>query len=154
MCTVQVEEVLFYYSHRIMHVNEWLYRHIHSMHHQLTAPVGTASMYAHPIEFIFSNSIPIMAGPLLTGCHVYCMWLWLLLAILSTINGHSGYAFPFTPFGPAKLHDLHHATYQSNYGAIGLCDWLHSTRKWDAPLYHATPRATLRVSESPTDKSD
>ena len=159
LIVIGVEEVLFYYTHRLMHVSPFLYRNVHSLHHTFNAPVGTASMYAHPIEFMLSNALPIMCGPLLSGCHVSTMWLWVCIAILSTINGHSGYAFPFTPFGYSKLHDLHHrstpallcsclayllfecctvfcdSTFQHNYGAIGLCDWLHGTRRWDAPLY-------------------
>jgi len=125
---VLIEEIGFYYSHRLFHSNEFLYRYVHSLHHSFSAPVGTASLYVHPIEFLIANAAPIMAGPLLTGCHVFTVWVWVTLTIITTINGHSGYAFPWTPFAPAILHDIHHSTYQSNYGAIGLLDWVHGTR--------------------------
>lgn len=125
---VIIEEVLFYYSHLLLH-QPYFYKRIHKLHHQFTAPVGTAAEYAHVIEFILSNIVPVMAGPLIVRCHVMTMWLWVFIAIQATINGHSGYEFSFSPFHSATFHDYHHYAFKDNYGSIGLLDWFHGTDK-------------------------
>mmetsp|Transcript_8239 Transcript_8239/g.20753 ORF Transcript_8239/g.20753 Transcript_8239/m.20753 type:complete len:329 (-) Transcript_8239:32-1018(-) len=120
------EEIIFYYSHRALHYGP-LYRFIHKMHHDFKAPIATASEYAHPIEFAFSNVIPIMVGILVSGCHLVIVWFWIAVAIMNTLTGHSGYCFPWSPFGDARRHDYHHESFRDNYGALGILDWLHGT---------------------------
>ena len=56
-----VREILFYHIHIWLH-SPRMYKWIHSRHHQFTAPVAPASMYAHPIEHLLSNIIPAIAG--------------------------------------------------------------------------------------------
>jgi Fatty acid hydroxylase len=84
------------------------------------APIATASEYAHPLEFAFSNVIPIMVGVLCSGCHLVIIWFWVAVAIMNTLTGHSGYCFPWSPFGDARLHDYHHESFRDNYGALGI----------------------------------
>ena len=53
---VLVEEVLFYYSHRLLH-SRWFYGRVHKQHHEYKAPVGMAAIYAHPLEFAASDLV-------------------------------------------------------------------------------------------------
>jgi len=55
--------------------------------------------------------------------------MWMVIGVMSTINGHSGYSFPFSPFDYPNNHDVHHATFINNYGSIGLLDRLHGTKE-------------------------
>ena len=60
---VFIEEVGFYYSHLLLHTKT-LYKHVHKVHHQWTAPVGLTAVYAHPLEHLVSNLLPIFLGRL------------------------------------------------------------------------------------------
>jgi sterol desaturase/sphingolipid hydroxylase (fatty acid hydroxylase superfamily) len=42
-----LEEVMFYYSHRLLHTPKW-YGKIHKKHHEWPAPIGLVAAYAHP----------------------------------------------------------------------------------------------------------
>jgi sterol desaturase/sphingolipid hydroxylase (fatty acid hydroxylase superfamily) len=119
-----IEEVMFYYSHRMLH-QPMFYRHIHKKHHEWTAPIGVTSIYAHPIEHIFSNLLPPVMGPFLMGSHIATAIMWFTLAVVSTTVSHCGYHFPFLP--SPEAHDFHHYKFVNNFGMLGVLDRLHGT---------------------------
>lgn len=122
-CFIVVEEIFFYYGHRsalyvvflfqvitklmcrLLH-HPMLYKHFHKIHHEWTAPTGITAIYAHPVEHIISNLLPVFLGPMIMGSHLAIAWLWVIVAILSTTISHSGYHFPFLP--SPEAHDYHH----------------------------------------------
>ncbi|XP_063063244.1 fatty acid hydroxylase domain-containing protein 2-like isoform X2 [Engraulis encrasicolus] len=119
-----VQEVLFYYSHRMFH-HPALYKHIHKMHHEWTAPMGVVSVYAHPIEHVVSNLLPVVMGPVLLRSHLSTTVLWYTLVLIITTIDHSGYHLPFLK--SPEFHDFHHHKFNQCYGALGVLDRLHGT---------------------------
>lgn len=119
-----VEEFFFYYSHRLLH-HPRLYKHIHKIHHEWTAPIAMVSLYAHPVEHFVSNIMPPAIGPILMGSHLATAWLWFSIAIMSTTIAHCGYHLPLFP--SPEAHDYHHLKFNQNFGVLGVLDRLHGT---------------------------
>ncbi|KAM9788662.1 fatty acid hydroxylase domain-containing protein 2 [Neosynchiropus ocellatus] len=119
-----LEEVLFYYSHRLFH-HPSLYKHFHKQHHEWTAPIGVVSIYAHPLEHMLSNMLPVAVGPVILGSHLATTSLWYCLALVSTTISHCGYHLPFLP--SPEFHDFHHLRFNQCFGVLGILDRLHAT---------------------------
>ncbi|XP_048752717.1 fatty acid hydroxylase domain-containing protein 2-like isoform X2 [Ostrea edulis] len=123
---VVIEEIGFYYSHRLMH-SSFLYKRVHKKHHEWTAPIGLTAVYSHPIEMLVTNLIPFLCGPVVFGsCLVTALW-WFAIAFTVTIIHHSGYHLPLLP--SPEFHDFHHLKFTGNYGVLGVLDRLHGTDK-------------------------
>lgn len=58
---ILTREILFYYSHRLLH-HRYIYKHIHKQHHEWQTPISIAAIYCHPLEHILSNVIPVAFG--------------------------------------------------------------------------------------------
>ncbi|RUP10412.1 LOW QUALITY PROTEIN: hypothetical protein BC936DRAFT_140024 [Jimgerdemannia flammicorona] len=122
---VVVEEIGFYYGHRLLH-HSAIYKYVHKMHHEFTAPVAIAAIYCHPVEHILSNLLPLFAGPLLMRSHLVTFWLWSVIAQFNAVNSHCGYRIPFLP-SPLQ-HDYHHQVFNANFGVLGWLDRMHGTQ--------------------------
>ncbi|KAL3460809.1 fatty acid hydroxylase superfamily-domain-containing protein [Aspergillus heterothallicus] len=123
LLSVLLREALFYYSHRLLH-SRYFYSRIHKQHHRFTAPIALAAQYAHPLEQICANALPISLPPQLLGSHILTFWIFLGYELVNTATVHSGYDFLD---GKARMHDAHHERFNLNYGSIGLLDWIHGT---------------------------
>lgn len=118
-----IREIMFWHSHRLLH-HPYFYVPIHKFHHRFTAPVALAAQYAHPVEHLFANILPVSTPPQMLGAHIITNWLFLGFVLLETIAVHSGYDFAG---GVAKMHDLHHEKFVGNYGTIGVLDRVYGT---------------------------
>eukprot|EP00930_Biecheleria_cincta_P057440 TRINITY_DN43370_c0_g1_i1.p1 TRINITY_DN43370_c0_g1~~TRINITY_DN43370_c0_g1_i1.p1 ORF type:complete len:292 (+),score=31.39 TRINITY_DN43370_c0_g1_i1:73-948(+) len=118
-----VQELLFFYSHRWLHVNKQMYARVHKLHHTWTAPISLVAIYAHPFEHVVSNVFPPFAGCVLVRAHFATMSIHTVLGLAHTLAVHSGYFF----CDDHGMHDEHHRSFNVNYGVFGVLDWLHGT---------------------------
>ncbi len=117
-----LDDFLFYWMHRLLHVR-WLLRHVHGVHHRIKNPCAMDGNYFHWLEFVLIGSLALL-GPLLVGCHVAVLWIWIIFRQFQAADGHSGYDFPYNPLrliplykGPA-YHDFHHARFKGNFAGF------------------------------------
>jgi sterol desaturase/sphingolipid hydroxylase (fatty acid hydroxylase superfamily) len=107
ICVTFFQDILFHIHHLILHV-PYFYKHIHKVHHEFKEPIGISAHYVHWIEFIVLY-YPIITGPLIFKMHPLCFSLWIIIAIIVNVSGHSGYF--------SKEHFLHHKYFNFNYGS-------------------------------------
>lgn len=126
---VLVDEVLFYYGHRLLH-QKAIYRHCHKIHHEFTSPIGLVAIYCHPFEMLVSNVIPLFGGCVPMSSHMYTVLGWVVFAVLGTQTHHCGFHWPWMMHDhQPSFHDFHHQKFTCNYGNITWLDRLHGTDK-------------------------
>ncbi|KAM7350131.1 fatty acid hydroxylase domain-containing protein 2-like [Cochliomyia hominivorax] len=122
-----LEEVLFYYVHRLLH-HRLMYTLYHKKHHKCTAPIAITTFYCHPVEHILSNFGPITLSGFLLNVHIIVFWAFSTVAIAASMTNHSGYYFPFA-MDLVLFHDYHHERFNCNFGVFGWLDKFHGTFK-------------------------
>lgn len=141
-----IEDFVFYWGHRALHT-PFLYKHVHSVHHQHAAPFGIAAEYAHPLEVLFLGTATL-AGPMVYPPHLFTLYVYLALRCLQTVECHSGYEFPwslnrwFPLYGGAYFHDHHHRIHSGNYSSTFV--WVDALFGTDAAFQHWKRKQSLR----------
>ena len=130
-------------NHLIFHKNAYLYKNIHKIHHTFKYPNSITTFYQHPLDLLFTSSIPTILS-------LYFMPIkptYFQYFLISTykafieISGHSGKIIKSTSFPqfiwlPKILgielrvddHDLHHSLNNCNYSKrFSLWDKLFGT---------------------------
>ena len=119
------EDICFYHSHRFLH-KPWIYPHIHKIHHEFYDTICISSEYAHPVEFLIGNLIPLgMGASLFCGhAHLFTFLMFITLRLLETSESHGGYDFPWAltrifPFSvSSRYHNYHHLKNIGNFGSF------------------------------------
>ena len=65
---VVLTDVMFFIAHYTMHT-KWLYKRIHSKHHEYQVPIAAGALYAHPVEHIFVNLFSVITPLFLVKAH-------------------------------------------------------------------------------------
>jgi len=118
------EDFLFYWAHRFLHL-DFIYPHIHYVHHSYIYTVSLATEYAHPLEWIIGNVLPSNWIALIMGkrIHLFTYLMWITMIVTESIDAHSGYEFSFSPYrilpfaGSSDFHFYHHVSRGGNFGS-------------------------------------
>ncbi|KAI0246691.1 fatty acid hydroxylase superfamily-domain-containing protein [Lactifluus subvellereus] len=119
-----------YFLHRAMHINKFLYKHLHSVHHRLYVPYAFGALYNHPVEGFLLDSLGAVLAEAVARLSVRQAMLFFVLSTCKTVDDHCGYRLPFDPFqmlsgNTADYHDIHHQIIgiKSNFSQPWFVHW-------------------------------
>lgn len=103
-----------------MHINKFLYKQFHSVHHRLYVPYAFGSLYNHPLEGFVLDSLGAVIAESLTGMTTRQAMLLFSFSTFKTVDDHCGYRLPFDPLqlmsgNNADYHDIHHQVCEHSY---------------------------------------
>ena len=127
----------FYTTHRFLH-RPWWMKKVHRIHHEFRTSSAIASIYAHPIEFIFGNFFTLALGVIVVAPTLPVLYLWTVMALHTVIAHHSGYAVPWMSW--SVHHDWHHYRYKECFGTLGILDRIFGTEPEFRELKHGETR--------------
>ena len=133
--SAQIDDFLFYWSHRILH-HKMFYVRFHKKHHMFRKPTALATEFADPVEDAL-NTLATALPPVLLGSHSSVFLLYTCLKLNQSIEAHSGFDLPF-PYSLwncrylgmdcAGAHDYHHSHNSGNFGGFFMFwDWAMGT---------------------------
>ncbi|KAK0623892.1 hypothetical protein B0T14DRAFT_190928 [Immersiella caudata] len=137
-----------FWCHYFEHQVPWLYRKIHSVHHQLYTPFPMGALYNHPVESIVTDSI----GGLLASTVVHLTGMEQLvffsLVTMKTVEDHAPYELPWSPFvifakwtgAGVVYHNIHHQSWGLKASEFSF---VHAEQTTDHPARRLTSRSTL-----------
>jgi len=109
-----------YFVHRYLHTNKFLYKHIHSKHHNLVVPYAYAALYAHPFEGFVLDVIGGGLAALITGMTPLTAVFFFSFGTMKTVDDHCGFMLPGHPLhmllsNNSAYHDVHHQLYGNKH---------------------------------------
>jgi sterol desaturase/sphingolipid hydroxylase (fatty acid hydroxylase superfamily) len=112
-------EAHFYVIHRLIHT-PFLYRHVHSVHHNSVNPSPWSSLSMHPLEHLLYFSSSLLH--LVVWTHPVLVLYQLNRSGMGAIVGHIGFGKMLSADGEKAMdthaftHYLHHKYFEVNYG--------------------------------------
>ena len=109
-----------YFMHRYMHINKFLYKHIHSKHHTLVVPYSFGALYNHPLEGLILDTIGGALSFLVSGMTPRTSIFFFSFATIKTVDDHCGLWLPGNILqalfsNNSAYHDIHHQLYGNKY---------------------------------------
>lgn len=109
-----------YFIHRYMHLNKFLYRHVHSKHHTLVVPYAFGALYNHPLEGLLLDTVGGALSFLLSGMTPRTGIFFFSFATIKTVDDHCGLWLPGNILhllfsNNSAYHDIHHQLYGAKY---------------------------------------
>ena len=109
-----------YFIHRFMHINKFLYKHVHSQHHRLVVPYAFGALYNHPAEGLLLDTIGGAISFLASGMTPRTSIFFFSFATIKTVDDHCGLWLPYNPFhilfvNNTAYHDIHHQLHGTKY---------------------------------------
>lgn len=133
-----VEDVFFYFYHRLLHVNKFLLVKIHSIHHRASPPFPLEYLYNHPLEWMLGFIGPVLgfvAVGLISPISIFTVLIFGAIRNLREIHLHSDLNLPLLSKIPliskTKHHDDHHSLLDGNYSSIFV--WWDKVFKTELP---------------------
>jgi methylsterol monooxygenase len=125
-----VQALLFHLLHCLCHRSAWLYREFHCVHHSFKITQPVCALFAHPLEHVAVNVLPVMIGGGVVGMTAGDYAVWVFLATASTCHAHNALYRKDRLF----YHQQHHIRVRDHFGD----SWTEMvTRAGHAVLEHA-----------------
>ena len=117
-----IHEIHFFCIHRLIH-SPFLYKHVHSVHHNSINPSPWSSLSMHPLEHLLYFGEVVWH--LLIPSNPIVMMFNMHVVGYGALNGHIGFeklelTDDTAVDSHAYAHHLHHKYFEVNYGADGL----------------------------------
>ncbi len=122
-----IDDTWFYWSHRLMHVNKYMLRKFHAVHHRVPKPLPLDYFYVHPVDWLLSGAgIPIafIASYLIFGViSFYAVLIWAVFKAFHELDLHSGVRSYISNqkymrwMTTAEYHGAHHVKFHGNYAS-------------------------------------
>ncbi|EMD38879.1 hypothetical protein CERSUDRAFT_112599 [Gelatoporia subvermispora B] len=119
-----------YFLHRGMHMNTYLYKKLHSVHHRLNVPYAFGALYNHPLEGLLLDTAGAGIAELVSCMSTREAIFLFVISTLKTVDDHCGYSLPFDPLqlvtkNNADYHDIHHQVIgiKSNFSQPFFVHW-------------------------------
>ena len=137
-----IHEVHFYLLHRLIHT-PFLYKHVHSVHHNSVNPSPYSSLSMHPVELL--GYLGVALWHLVIPSNPMLALYQLHFAGFGAIPGHIGFdkietGENSTMDTHAYIHYLHHKNFEVNYG-----DGLIPFDKWFGTFHDGSPEGEARM---------
>ncbi|HWV16616.1 MAG TPA: sterol desaturase family protein [Cellvibrio sp.] len=112
-------EIHFYINHRLLHTT--LLRRFHAHHHRSIVTTQWTAYSFHPVETMMLGSV-LLLPMLVHDFSVYALVFVPMFSLLINSMGHVNYDFyprsQLALFSGVRRHQLHHASYNGNYGFL------------------------------------